>query len=306
MKYTLPLRPLLLPGLAAALLAGCATRPPPPAGPPPKAELPPQRAVPARPVSTPRPRPTPRPLPTPRPAPVSRKGVPYTIQKGESLSAIAAKNKISWKALADYNRITDPNKIRAGQVILLPPSASSPAPAPVGPRATPRPVGPAPAPIASGDVYVVQSGDSLSVIAVRAKTTVRAIKELNGLSSDRILVGQKLKLPQGSSAPTPRATPAGGGTMVSPAPTPAPVDPIDTNPGNLVTPPTPAPTVAPVDPGPAPLDSSFPIVVEDGETLADIARAYIVPEDKIRELNNLGPNDEVKAGDTLRIPPSVY
>jgi LysM repeat protein len=43
--------------------------------------------------------------------------------------------------------------------------------------------------------YRVKPGDSLEKIAKASQTTISAIKELNGLSSDRIIVGQKLKLP---------------------------------------------------------------------------------------------------------------
>ncbi|MFW5962617.1 MAG: LysM peptidoglycan-binding domain-containing protein [bacterium] len=50
--------------------------------------------------------------------------------------------------------------------------------------------------VKSTDVYVVQRGDYLSKIAAQHKTTVAEIKELNGLTSDTILVGQKLKLSQ--------------------------------------------------------------------------------------------------------------
>jgi len=43
--------------------------------------------------------------------------------------------------------------------------------------------------------YVVRRGDSLSVLAQRHRTTVKAIKDRNRLKSDRVLVGQKLLLP---------------------------------------------------------------------------------------------------------------
>jgi len=45
-------------------------------------------------------------------------------------------------------------------------------------------------------VYRVQSGDSLGVIAQKNKTTIKKLKELNGLKTDRIIIGQKLKLPE--------------------------------------------------------------------------------------------------------------
>jgi LysM repeat protein len=47
----------------------------------------------------------------------------------------------------------------------------------------------------SGDVYVVQSGDTLSKIARENGTSVEALKELNGLILTTIYPNQKLKLP---------------------------------------------------------------------------------------------------------------
>lgn len=50
--------------------------------------------------------------------------------------------------------------------------------------------------------YVVQAGDSLWLIAQRYGTTVQALKNLNGLTSDRLSIGQILKIPasQGTSS----------------------------------------------------------------------------------------------------------
>ncbi|MCB1110539.1 MAG: LysM peptidoglycan-binding domain-containing protein [Chlamydiia bacterium] len=47
----------------------------------------------------------------------------------------------------------------------------------------------------NGKVYTVKSGDSLEKIARDHHTTVDAIKRLNGMSSDLIVVDQKLQLP---------------------------------------------------------------------------------------------------------------
>lgn len=44
-------------------------------------------------------------------------------------------------------------------------------------------------------MYRVKEGDNLEKIAKKNNSTVRAIKELNNLNSDRIFVGQRLKLP---------------------------------------------------------------------------------------------------------------
>ena len=53
----------------------------------------------------------------------------------------------------------------------------------------PRPTGPQ-------SEYVVASGDSLSLIARAFGTTVKELKEMNGLKSDALKVGQKLVVPQ--------------------------------------------------------------------------------------------------------------
>jgi stage VI sporulation protein D len=54
------------------------------------------------------------------------------------------------------------------------------------------------------------------------------------------------------------------------------------------------------------VSKAFPIMVQDGDTLESIANNYIVSVEEIRNLNNLGPNDEVKVGQKLQIPPSIY
>jgi len=48
----------------------------------------------------------------------------------------------------------------------------------------------------SGNTYVVKAGDSLEKIAKANQTTVQAIKELNGMTNDRIIVGKMLLLPE--------------------------------------------------------------------------------------------------------------
>lgn len=45
-------------------------------------------------------------------------------------------------------------------------------------------------------LYKIKEGDSLEKIAKAHQTTIKAIKELNGLTTDRIVVGRTLKIPQ--------------------------------------------------------------------------------------------------------------
>jgi LysM repeat protein len=235
-------------------------------------------------------------------------GTPYTIKKGESLSSIAARNRMSWKKLADYNLISNPNKVRVGQVILIPDSGSSAA------RTTPAantPTSPR-VEITSGKTYVVQSGDSLSVIAQRYGTKVSALKSVNNLVSDKLLVGQVLKLPEGAEA---SGSNGASSTQVAdrqPAsrPTPVATRPIPPRP-------TPTPVALDVDPEDSPddlnaedpvsiLNKPYPIIVAEGDTLESIAKNYIATVEEIRKLNNLKEGDEVKPGQKLMMPATLF
>ena len=61
-------------------------------------------------------------------------------------------------------------------------------------------------------IYVVQRGDTLTRIANRFNTTVAVLMQLNNLNSDRINVGQRLRVPaaDGGAAPIRVRFPAGG------------------------------------------------------------------------------------------------
>jgi peptidoglycan endopeptidase LytF len=305
--------------VAVTLMGGCATRQPRVVNPPDLPVMPPTSAsANTRPpiVSVPVqsfPVATPKPIDVRPVAPLG--GTPYTVKKGDSLSLIASKHGVRAQDLANHNRIANTNSLRVGQVLLIPGNGKKPAGG-ITQSSGPRPAAPAPV-AATGGTYVVKSGDSLSKIAQQNRTSVRALKDANGLSSDVVKVGQTLKLP-GASATTstlaaaPRATPSaitpnGAPTPaatrpIAAVPTPTP-RPLDTNLENFSTTPAPAPTVARTS---AALDKAFPIVVEEGETLDDIARSYIVPKEEIRKLNNLPADAVLKAGQTLLIPPSVY
>ena len=74
-----------------------------------------------------------------------------------------------------------------------------------------------PATTGGEQTYTVKSGDNLSKIAKEKGTTVKALRAANNLKTDRITVGQKLKIPTKASAsaastaapaePTPAARP---------------------------------------------------------------------------------------------------
>ncbi len=217
----------------------------------------------------------------------------YYVKAGDSLGSIAKRLKVSTKDIIKMNGITNPNKIRVGQKLKLPGSvelsaADAAAPAHVAVKAVHKKTAKSAvksAPVAaSGDVYTVKSGDMLGSIAVAHKTTIRALKQLNGLSSDKLQVGQKLKLPKGSAAPAVKET-AAPADAVAPEAAVAPVE------------------QAAVDA--AALKSNDVLhVVELNQDLNSISMMYGVRAEEVMKLNNLSSPD-VKAGQTLKIPPPV-
>ena len=96
----------------------------------------------------------------------------YTVQRGDTLSGIAAKYGTTYQKLASYNGIANPNVISVGQKIKIPGS---------GVR-----------------TYTVKAGDSLWAIAANQLgdgSRYNEIKTMNGLTSNTIYAGQTLKLP---------------------------------------------------------------------------------------------------------------
>jgi len=150
------------------------------------------------------------------PAPVA--GSEYTVAKGDSLAKIAKKNGVTLKALQAANPTVVPTKLKIGQKLVVPaggkPTADTAAPVAGGTVA------------AVGSDYVVKSGDTLTKIAKAHGTTVKALQAANNLTTTKIHVGQKLKLPVKAEA---AAAPV--------APAPAPVDSVPAP----VVPPTTAP-----------------------------------------------------------------
>lgn len=132
------------------------------------------------------------------PPPVTTMGGKYTIAKGDMLYTIAKKEGISTKSLLDANPGIDPRHLKVGQEINLPAggaAASSPSSSGVGSEAT------------SSSTYTVKSGDTLIRIAKKHGVSVKALKAANGLQTDRIKVGEKLKLPETESAAPATVTP---------------------------------------------------------------------------------------------------
>ena len=128
----------------------------------------------------------------------------HTVRRGESLSTIARKLRVSIADLAEANNISRRAKLRIGQELVIP-RAPATLLASNTRRTTPTHVasraisGKADVPDTRAQAprtvtYRVKRGDTLSGIAQLFDTTVARIKSLNRLSSNRITPGDRLKI----------------------------------------------------------------------------------------------------------------
>ncbi|WML58580.1 LysM peptidoglycan-binding domain-containing protein [Neobacillus sp. PS2-9] len=155
-------------------------------------------------VSVPKPAPTQTPKEAPTSAPKSAPAPAtqgatnmYTIKSGDSLSKIGVQFKMSVTQLKTLNNLKS-DMIYVGQKLKVNGTVSTPS----QPPATTPPVVAQPS---TTSEYVIKSGDTLGKIAIQTGMSVQDLKSLNGLTSDMIYVGQKLKVNGGkvSSAPAP-------------------------------------------------------------------------------------------------------
>jgi LysM repeat protein len=123
----------------------------------------------------------------------------YVVIRGDNFTTIGKKFGISAGAITKSNPGIDSTRLQVGQKLVIP-SAPSPSVA----AAT----------VSGGgeNAYLVKTGDTLLKIAQVHGTTVKEIKTLNGLTTDRIKVGDKLKLPAKSAPATPNSTATNLGT----------------------------------------------------------------------------------------------
>ncbi|MCC7450616.1 MAG: LysM peptidoglycan-binding domain-containing protein [Anaerolineae bacterium] len=189
------------------------TLPPPPANPTveqsltnPTVEPPPSNPTAFAPTSAP---PTQALLPTPT-ALATEGPCVHTVQPGEWLYSIARKYNINPQDLLAANPAlaSNPDSLSPGDVLNIPncnkttgqaaPTTVPTVNAVVPPTNAPDTGGAVqPTPIqVSGRTYTVASGDTLGMIARKFDTTVQALKDANGLTSDALSVGQVLKIPK--------------------------------------------------------------------------------------------------------------
>lgn len=111
---------------------------------------------------------------SPSPSPVPEY-ITYVIQPGDTLSGIARRYGTTVTALTQLNKLSDPDKIYAGNTLKVPENGTG-----VG---------------SSTQYYTIRTGDTLSEIARRFGTTVSALTRLNGISDpDKIYAGNRIRI----------------------------------------------------------------------------------------------------------------
>ena len=245
-------------------------------------------------------------VPPAPPKPAEPEVVVYIVQRNDTLSKISKKFNVKMSAIYRLNPSLKGDAIRIGQKLSLPAGTE------VGEQKVPEAAKPAKKAYVpySGATkeYVVKAGDTLGAIAYGNGINIRQLKELNGLSSDVVRIGQKLKIPADGKAPA--AKPVAAKAKETPAPAPAKVE----APAPAVTDETPsapeaaddaaAPEVV-ADPAVSataaePATTSY--VVQEGDDMTSVSISWGVSAAAIRELNGLGENDQLKPGQVIRLP----
>ena len=108
----------------------------------------------------------------------------HKVRRRESLWLIARKYNVRIQDIVSINKLARAKYIRTGQVLQIPADGYDL----YRKKEMTKSAG------SKQVYYTVRSGDTLSEIAMVYRTSVRKIKKWNGLRSDRIYTGQKLKI----------------------------------------------------------------------------------------------------------------
>lgn len=102
----------------------------------------------------------------------------YIVQRGDSLIRIAQRYGLPYGALVRANDLPNPNLIRPGQQLCIPPGGQLPT-------------------VGDYVLYTVQRGDTLSSIARQYNTSVQTLVQINGIANANLIrVGQVLRVPR--------------------------------------------------------------------------------------------------------------
>ncbi|MGN0877380.1 MAG: LysM peptidoglycan-binding domain-containing protein [Kiritimatiellia bacterium] len=241
----------------------------------------------------------------------------YIVQRGDTLSKISKKTNITINAIKRANPQLKGDTVRLGQKLTLPGKVEvGEQTVPEGAFAKPaaKPAAKPYAPYAGAtQEYVVKSGDVLGTIALKNGISVRQLKDLNGLSTDVVRIGQKLRVPAGKAAvatATASGKPAAASGVVKTSAKAAPVPTqtkaqeekadvekkADAPASDATKPAVEEPVVE------TPAEKYVNYTVQDGEDLVGISINFDLTTSEIRQLNNLSDDAPVTPGMVLKLP----
>jgi len=248
----------------------------------------------------------------------------YYVQRGDYLAKISKKFNVKVDAIRKLNPQVKGDKILFGQKLLLPGKldVGKAAEKPVVPKAEPAKKA-APAKF-EGETkeYVVKSGDYLGKIAAEGGITVAQLKELNGLSSNNIRVGQKLKVPavkQEAKKPEPKkdakkavakkdekkAVAKSAEKKAAEPEAQAKAAPADEAKPKEDAAAAKDAAQAGENVAPAPAAQQATYTVRDGEDILELSINWGVGPSEIREANGMSPDEELKPGQVIKVPAGV-
>ena len=275
--------------------------------------------------------------------------VVHTVKRGEVLSSISKKYNVKMSAIVAANQGLDPNRIRIGQKLNIPGGSAAPkssnvmlasASAQGGSHAAANTVAPVKVKPAfkayNGPTkeYIVKSGDSLGKIALASGISIRALKEMNGLTKDTVRPGQKLKIPAEKqvaqkaaaekkapaaeakkSAEKPAQAPAAEAAAATTAPAAAEKKDAAAEKKDAAAAPAaeqkPTETAAaeksaePAAPAADEKPAGNTYVVKEGDDIVSISIAWGISPSQLMNANDLKENEPLKPGQVLKLPPNA-
>jgi LysM repeat protein len=133
--------------------------------------------------------------------PLAQGPVVHVVQRGETLTSIAARHSTTVAAIVQANGLRNTNFVWTGQRLRIPGTTS--------------PAQNTAAPASSQQVHVVKRGETLTSVAAHYGVGVSALMSANGLSNPNfVYTGQRLVIPGSETSP---ATPAPAADSQQPA-----------------------------------------------------------------------------------------
>ena len=233
----------------------------------------------------------------------------YTVQSGDSLTAIASKYNLGMDYIADLNNMSRTAGLRVGQKLKL----TGEVPAVETPKTVEKQTT---ASNNSTDIHVVKSGETLNSIARKYHLQLNYLAELNNLSrTANVRVGQRLKVegdvdstpiktetvaakPQATSSRATEAYKVKSGESLNSIANRAGMSVSELASLNNLSP------RAGLQVGQTiqipKLISQY--TVKRGDTLIGLASRYGMDTSQLAELNDIKPNTQLRIGDVIKVP----